>query len=293
MSFISSTDPREYDFAIDRLRIFFRSKGFIEAPVQQQVSILAACEDPRTIMDFTFGGESWAMPQTGQMLLEYYLLTNPDVRGYYCISTSYRNEPDPIPGRHDRVFQMFEFETHGDMQTLLRLETALLIHLGFGSKNMFRFMDYMDTAHALGVQEITAEHEEKIWKEWHHDIFFLSHFPQYTSPFWNMKKVGDVANKIDVILYGMETIGSAERSTDVNEMRDLFHTISNGMYAQMLYAKFGKSRVEKRLENFLALPMITRCGGGIGITPRMIRALKLAGIMPAFTPYHQEAAIEL
>lgn len=289
---VTPIDPREYDFAIDRLRIFFRSKGFIEAPVQQQVSILAACEDPRTIMDFTFGGESWALPQTGQMLLEYYLLTNPDVPGYYCISTSYRNEPDPIPGRHDRIFQMFEFETHGDMQRLLELEIELLTYLGFGSKGTFLYMDYVGTATVLGVEEITAEYEEKIWQEMGYNIFFLSHFPQYTSPFWNMKKLGDVANKIDVILYGMETIGSAERSTNVEEMRDLFHTISNGMYAQMLYARFGKNRVEKRLENFLALPMITRCGGGIGITPRMIRALKLAGIMPAFTPFHREA-IEL
>lgn len=292
MPSINVTDPREYDFAIDCLRTFFRQKGFIEAPVQQQVSILAACEDPRTIMDFTFGGESWAMPQTGQMLLEYYLLTNPDVPGYYCISTSYRNEPDPIPGRHDRVFQMFEFETHGDMQRLRWLETELLVHLGFGCKKNFRHLEYTDVAQSLGVKEITAKHEEQIWQEWGHDILFLSHFPQHTSPFWNMKKVGDIANKIDVILYGMETIGSAERSTDVDEMRDLFHTISHGMYAQMLYAKFEKNRVEKRLDNFLSLPMIIRCGGGIGVTPRMIRALKLAGKMPVFTPLLQ-GAIEL
>lgn len=288
---VNPIDPKEYDFTLDRLRTFFRDKGFIEAPVQQQPSILAACEDPRTIMEFTFEGESWAMPQTGQMLLEYYLLNNPETPGYYCISTSYRNEPDPIPGRHDRVFPMFEFETHGDMERLRWLESQLLVHLGFGSKKIFRHVEYVETAASLRVKEITAEHEDYIWKEWGHDVIFLSHFPQYTSPFWNMRHVGDIANKIDVILCGMETIGSAERSTDPDEMRRLFHTISSGMYAQMLFSKFRKERVEKRLENFLKLPMITRCGGGIGIT-RMIRALKLAGIMPSFKPSHWEA-IEL
>lgn len=287
---VSPIDPREYDFTVDRLRAFFRGRGFIEAPVQQQPSILAACEDPRTVMEFTFEGESWAMPQTGQMLLEYYLLNNPDSIGYYCISTSYRNEPEPIPGRHDRVFPMFEFETHGNIKALYQLEKDLLVNLGFGSADKFYEGLYTSVAEHYQTVEITADHEELMLRDFG-PVFFLTHFPQYTSPFWNMKKIGDCANKIDVILYGMETIGSAERSTDTDEMRHLFHTISDGMYAQMLFSNFRKDRVEKRLENFLKLPMIIRCGGGIGLT-RMIRALKCAGIMPAFTPFHQEA-IEL
>lgn len=284
MTEINLIDAREYDFTLDRLRTFFRAKGFIEAPVQHRRSIMAACEDPRTVTEFTHSGESWPMPQTGQMWLEWELLSNPSAPGYYCVSTSFRNEPDPIPGRHDLIFPMFEFETHGNMNVLLKLEIELITHLGIGFSldlgKIFRHADYVQTAKLLGVKEITAEHEDRMWKEWGHDVLFLKHFPMYTSPFWNMKQVGDVANKIDVILYGMETIGSAERSTDPDEMRHLFHTISSGMYAQMLYAKFGKHRVEDRLENFLALSMFPRCGGGIGMT-RMIRALKLAGVLQA------------
>ncbi len=34
---------------------------------------------------------------------------------------------------------------------------------------------------------------------------------------------GNTAKKMDVILGGMETIGSAERSCDVDMMRDTFH----------------------------------------------------------------------
>ena len=43
----------------------------------------------------------------------------------------------------------------------------------------------------------------------------------------------------------METIGSAERSTSVEDMRHGFNTISNGMYAKTLYSKFSKERVNK------------------------------------------------
>ena len=90
-----------------------------------------------------------------------------------------------------------------------------------------------------------------------------------------MKKNGEFANKIDVILYGMETIGSAERGVNPDEMDHLFHTISDGMYADILYAQFGKDRVEKELDDFLSFDFFERCGGGIGLT-RMIRALKLS-----------------
>lgn len=90
-----------------------------------------------------------------------------------------------------------------------------------------------------------------------------------------MKKDGEVAKKIDAILYGMETIGSAERSCNVEEMRELFHTISHGMYAKLLFNLFGKERVEKELNEFLSLDFFPRFGGGIGLT-RMIRAISLS-----------------
>ena len=70
----------------------------------------------------------------------------------------------------------------------------------------------------------------------------------------------------------METIGSAERSTDVEQMRDTFHTITNGEYSQLLYKLFSKERVEAELEKFLEFDFFPRVGGGIGMT-RMIAAL--------------------
>lgn len=275
-------NPKEFDPITHKLRSFFRGKGFLEVHTQHYLSILAACEDPATVAPFIYRGQVWPLPQTGQMQLEYELLTNPDVPGFYCSSTSFRNEPDPVPGRHDLIFPMFEFETHGDMVVLEDLEVELLSFLGFadlykGRVNLYSFCPYKDVAEYYGVRELTAEHEIRMYEDGG-PVIFLKHFPQYTSPFWNMRKDGDYANKIDVLLYGMETIGSAERSTNPDEMREQFYAISNGMYSRMLFSQFTKERVVKELEEFLALPMIPRCGGGIGMT-RMIRAMKLAGIL--------------
>lgn len=277
MNNIDLINPVEYDFVVTRLRAFFRDKGFLEVPVQHRLSILAACEDPRTIGIFNYAGSVWPLPQTGQMWLEHELLNRPQATGFYCVSTSYRNEPNPIEGRHNLIFPMFEFETHGDIGRLKELETSMLEFLGFGNRINYKGGTYTGVAGRYDVRDLTAEHETLIWKE-HGPVFFLSQFPIYTSPFWNMKKVGNFANKIDILLYGVETVGSAERSTNPEEMRHLFHTISDGMYADILYAQFGKERVETELEKFLTNRFFPRCGGGIGIT-RMIRAFKLAGIL--------------
>ncbi len=270
MAFIN---PVEYHEAVSLMREFFLAKGFVEVPTQCRLSILAACEDPSTINMFEWRGQRWPLPQTGQMWLEYELLKNPDVPGLFCVSTSYRNEPNPKEGRHETIFPMFEFETHGTMDDMARLECELLEFMGFGNKDTIPQGDWLEMAAELGTDDIDAEAELAIQQKYG-DAFLLKNFPQFTSPFWNMKKVGDKAAKIDVLLHGMETIGSAERSCNPVEMRDLFFNISDGMYANILFDKFGRQRVEEELEEFLSHDFFPRYGGGIGVT-RMIRALKL------------------
>lgn len=274
-------DPTTYTACVSKLRAFFDSKGFLEVHTQNRLSILAACEDPKTIATFDYAGQKWPLPQTGQMWLEYELLTKPDAPGYYCVSTSYRNEPNPIAGRHEIIFPMFEFESHGGFEQLQKMEEELIEFLGFGSKNDIVQMDYLDACKHYGTDDISSAVETKIAAEFG-PVFFLKNFPQYTSPFWNMKKQGETACKIDVILHGMETIGSAERSTNRAEMRHLFDTISNGDYARILYNSFGKDRVEKEMEEFLGLDFFPRFGGGIGVT-RMIRAMQMSGLIPQQT----------
>jgi aspartyl/asparaginyl-tRNA synthetase len=264
---------QNYNNVIKKLRSFFLERNFLEVDTQSRRSILAACEDPATVATYTFAGVTWPLPQTGQMWLEYELLKNPDVPGLFCLTTSYRNEPRPIPERHLTIFPQFEFETHGDMNTLQCLIEDLCVYLGFGEKSSFREGDYQSIADYYNVKDISAAVETNIQHDFSH-VFLLKNFPFYTHPFFNMKKEGDRAKKIDTLLYGMETIGSAERSCNVDEMRELFYTISHGMYSKLLFDLFSRERVEKELDEFLSLDFFTRCGGGIGVS-RLIRAMTI------------------
>ena len=251
---------------------------------------MAACEDPNTISQFVFDGINYPLPQTGQMWLEYELLTKPDRDGVFCLSTSYRNEPNPIEGRHQKIFPMFEFESNGDMDDLMSLEVCFLDYLGFdkwhkedGQDVYAMRVKYDEACSQLGVDSLESEHEEMLQNDLidHGDLFFLTHFPQRSHPFWNMKqndKDKNLYNKVDVILHGQETIGSAERSCNAEEMRNNFHSISDGEYANLLFSKFTEERVIKELDEYLSLDFFPRFGAGIGMT-RMARAMKLEGLL--------------
>jgi len=211
-------------------------------------------------------------------------LTRPELPGCYCVSTSYRQEQNPKEGRHELIFPMFEFEAPGSFEDLLKLEEDLCCHLGF-RPCVYPIKKYTEWQEEFNTtDELDHEHEELISKSLAEGqtvpsgVGFITHFPYSTSPFWNMKKEGDYANKCDVIIGGMETIGSAERSADPIEMREQFHTISDGEYASLLYELFGEERVEKELEEFLSHDFFPRFGGGIGLT-RVISAMKGAKLI--------------
>ena len=170
----------------------------------------------------------------------------------------------------------FEFEFPGTIVELEEMEKELCEHMGFGNKHSVVDKDYAEWAEYFdlyGGEELSHKHEEEMCKRWQGRVCMIKNFPNSTSPFWNMRQNGDgTAAKIDVIISGQETIGSAERSDDPKEMRDQFLSISDGMYANLLFEKFGQERVEKELDDFLSLDMIPRVGGGIGIT-RLLHAM--------------------
>ena len=268
--------PEKFTEAATQLRGFFTSKGFQEVHTQNRMSILAACEDPTTVATYNYNGEVWPLPQTGQMWLEYELLNNPDVPGFFCMSTSYRAEKEIVEGRHDTIFPMFEFEMPGDIKDLEKMERELCEHMGFGNGQGIVDKDYLEWCEYFDLyngEELSHQHEEDMCKKWQGRVCMIKNFPNYTSPFWNMRQNGDgTAAKIDVIISGQETIGSAERADDPKEMRDQFMSISDGMYADLLFEKFGQERVEKELDDFLGLDFFPRVGGGIGIT-RLLHAM--------------------
>jgi len=274
-------NTKHFHYVVNKLRDFFISKGFLECHTQNRLSILAACEDPSTLKTYEYNNTNYPLPQTGQMWLEYEILKEPSVPGYFCVSTSYRYEPNPIPGRHCIIFPMFEFELKGDINELEKMERELLTHLGYNNVTEFKEGNYVDVAEKYETQDISHEVEQKLYSD-NGPVFFLKNFPEYTSPFWNMRRntETDTANKIDVILSGMETIGSAERSIDIEDMLTRFKTISDGKYAQILYDKFGEDRVNGEMNEFLSHKFIVRSGGGIGIT-RIISSMLKEGLIPA------------
>ena len=265
-------NTKTYHVLVQKMREFFLQKGFLEVPTQSRLSILAACENPHSITTYNYCGEVWPLPQTGQMWLEFELLKNPDWNGVFCISTSYRQEANPIPGRHELLFPRFEFESKGTMKEMVKLESELLKHLGFSSPVE---VNYDDVCKEYGGVEILEnEHEQKMWSEMG-PVVSLQHFPRRTNPFWNMfQKADDTFAKVDVILYGQETIGSAQRSCNVEEMKNNFYTIEDGKYCAKLFELFGRERVEAELEDFLKFEFFERFGGGIGMT-RLARAYEL------------------
>ena len=265
-------NTKTYNELIQKMRNFFLDKGFIEVPTQSRLSILAACENPHSIATFNYNGEIWPLPQTGQMWLEYELLMNPDWTGVFCISTSYRQEKNPIPGRHELIFPMFEFESKGGMDDMIKLESELLNYLGFNNSVNVTYNEMCEEYGNVPILE--DEHETKMYKE-KGPVISLQDFPLRTNPFWNMKHKGnEIFNKVDVILYGQETIGSAERSCDSEEMKHNFYNIEDGKYSEKLFELFGKDRVEKELKEFLSFNFFPRFGGGIGMT-RLARAYQM------------------
>lgn len=261
-----------YNELVQKMREFFLAKNFKEVPAQSRLSILAACENPHSVKTFEYCGEQWPLPQTGQMWLEYELLQNPEWDGVFCLTTSYREEKNPIEGRHSLIFPMFEFESKGGIEEMLKLESELLDHLGFDSPIHVQYEDVCQEYGGISI--IEHEDEDRLWNE-KGSVVSLELFPRRTNPFWNMKnREGVIFNKVDVILYGQETIGSAERSCDVEGMREMFYSIEDGKYCQKLFELFGRERVEKELEEFLSHDFFPRFGAGIGMT-RLARAYEL------------------
>ena len=265
-------NPQKFTHTSGLLRSFFLDKGFEEVHTQNRLSILAACEDPFNVATYNYAGNVWPLPQTGQMRLEYELLTKPSSKGFFCVSTSYRQEPNAIPGRHDIIFPMFEFEMPGSVDDLKAMEYELVEYLGFGELTEKTYGEWQEHFGIGAEVEMDADHELAMEAEFGQTI--ITNFPELTSPFWNMARNddGNTAKKMDVILGGMETIGSAERSCDVDMMRDTFHSITDGAYSELLFKLFGKERVQAELEEFLQHDFFQRVGGGIGLT-RMIAAM--------------------
>lgn len=271
-------DPKYYTVVVAALTYFFaKKKRYTEISTQNRFSILAACEQPETIVKINYCGKNWPLPQTGQMWLEYEILTKPQLStGVFCRTTSYREEKNPIEGRHMVCFPLFEFETLGTFEYLLELLDELLEFLGY-SKAVH--LDCSEMNKKYKTNSLEHEHEQKMYDEYG-AACFLKHFRYEDNPFWNMKfnDEGTIASKVDVILSGMETIGCAERSCNNEQMSKMFYSLCDGKYHKLIFENFTQERTEAELVAFLNLPKLPRIGAGLGVT-RLISSLLKENLM--------------
>jgi len=220
------------------------------------------------------------------MWLESELLKNPEYKGVFSVGISTRNEPRADFVRRHQTFPMFEFEGRGGFDDLVDANRDLLYHFGFEESDVAE-IEYAAAATHFNVKEIGDAEEAAMSSYSGGKVTLLTHFPMHTNPFWNMERDDErnIAFKIDVI-GSEETFGSAVRSCRPDIMREMFHTIEDGEYAETLFDKFGKCRTMDELDEYLALPFESygvpqhRYGAGIGVI-RLIKMLKDNNLMYA------------
>lgn len=297
-------DPRKFSLVNNRINQFCLNKGFQQASIQHLFDEMVACDDPQNMRTFKALGTCWPLIQTGQMGLEDVIMDeqqkgNP-AKGFYCQTTSYRFESNPVEGRHMIAFPLFEVEHLGGYKELHNFQRDLLIDLGYEpeSDGEFPRADYADLLKEFGVDKLENEHEAKLGEKY--PIFSIDNFPTEET-YWNMKlsdKPG-YSLKTDVIVGGVETIGSAERSCDIEQMHDEFYNTAGGEYAEVVNEKLGEERMKKRLNKYLhegpngmAREFIERSGMGIGMC-RLIDDMDKRGLIDRLEQLEKERLAKL
>ena len=97
--------------------------------------------------------------------------------GFFCCSTSYRHEPNPVARRHDLIFPLFEFEMHDGMEDLIKMEKDLLLSLGYNKEKFIRGI-YLDVAKHYNTKEVEHVHEQALADEFS-ESYFLTNFPDF------------------------------------------------------------------------------------------------------------------
>jgi len=271
---VPSINPVVYHSVVTKLLNFATANRFLFS-YPTPGGILDACENPESIVTKTVAGIKIPDEQTGQMGLEhlffdyYFLIEQKLIEGFCCLTQSVRDEKEPEE-RHFHMFPMFEMEMAGDKERLYEVVSQLLKEFGFNTPVRIK---YEDACTELGVEIIGSKEEHELYLRYGNCIA-LEDFPERSAPFFNMKREKGVAKKIDFLLFGEEVIGSAERSTDEQEMLSYFFSSNNGRFAGALVSLFGLVPVISSLFSFLKKVerKHVRSGFGMGIV-RFINAL--------------------
>lgn len=323
--------PQDYARSIKMVQDFFEQEGLQHSYAQNDMKLLAACEDANNIAATQLGGRSQAIMQTGQMALEADIMGNREVKeivdninkyqgydydknkrlcqlagrgnifaiealeqcsdygfpkpfelpkGYFAHNTSTRNESRAGDGRREFKFPLTEFEfinqsEESGFDELAEFISKLLVHLGF---EVPKLVYYDEECQKFGTKFIEDEEEQALCDKYGSAVL-LGKFPLRSDPYWNMRHVGNgIFDKIDVIIHGFESAGTAVRSCNPAEMKINIHLQDSGDYIKAMYKHFGEDRVDAEIDEYTDYKFIPRCGGGLGMS-RIIRGMKLEGLL--------------
>lgn len=277
------------------IRDFFQQNGFIDISTPSDWSIIGACYDPKTVALIKSEDCIWPLPQTNQVWLQYELLNsrnleNSSAKGYFFEHTSYnrgkslqgKKPPRFLPGietitKDIQMSPILEFETNGTMSDLMNLEMDLICHLGYDKPTKLSYEEALEIVNKNQETEILDNADEQTLCREQNSVILLYNHPERTNPFWNIKRDENTSHscKVDVLMYGLKTIISAERSMNPKDIKHFFFTMKDGEYVKSLYNQFGIDRPIGELYqmlNYLSSqtqenepdPM---CGGTIDLVP--------------------------
>ena len=100
----SLISPKDFTSVTHQMRSFFLERGFLEVHTQNRLSILAACEDPTTVTTYEYAEQIWLFPKLVDVV-RIRTTTNPSIPVFLCLYF-YRQEENPISGRHELIFNV-------------------------------------------------------------------------------------------------------------------------------------------------------------------------------------------
>ena len=226
----------QYHYVINCIRLYFIEKGLIECCLQQKFPILSSCDE--------------SFKHTHQFLLEYELLQNDKISGYFCVNNSNIEHTNSIP--------TVEFVINGDIHVLESFIQHLLVYLCYNNISEYTIKDYSYITNKLNanVNYLSNTVKQKIYTKFG-PVFLLKNYPFNTAVHWTIKGniTDNTYNKLVTILSGYESITSYEISSDKNDMLNQFNSMSYNTH-------LGNTEdVNEELNQYLSQLFVTRSYG--------------------------------
>ena len=249
----------QYHYVSNCIRFFLLEKGLFECCSQHKFPILSSRDE--------------SSKNTHQFYLEYELLHNSNVTGYFCVTN--------INIEHANYIPVVEFVINGDINVLESFTHDLLIYLCYPNISNYIVKDYsyITTKLNMNINYLSNTIKQKIYNKFG-ATFLLKNYPSNTPAHWTIKQnnINDTYNKLVTILSGIESIVSYEISSNKYDMRNQFN---NMPYKTYFHDAFNSVEVNAELDQYLSQSFTPRSYGKI-FTLSLIDSMVKEGLIPNF-----------